>query len=325
MKRKAAQYVLFGLGLSVAFLLLPPIPVFAGSARIIEEDIPAPILSPRLAEPKPAQKAQQQPAPAATVVKTVGSVSGVTANGDFSYTVKPGDSLSSIASMFGIQTARLAAANRLDPDAMLHSGKVLRLPNPFAAQVRELDAQLAQARAQKDADDAAVSRAREEVQSLKAKVDEVSTYDQTLRHGLVTLPWWRGLALTAVGASLLLAGVTLVTLFEWWMLRRRFGALAALSDSLRRLDYKYKSALAKAELRLQQIYGRRRPLIPEQPERRLKTPEEAEIERLDRELIEGLKVTLDRLGVGAASARRSHEISELGQVSSPAEAPSGRH
>lgn len=329
MQRQSTRFVPFALGLSVALLLALPNPLPAQAAHIIEEDIPAPILRPRLVKPVPVQPAMQRSAPVtapvATPNRSLGSVSGATANGDFYYTVKPGDSLSSIASTFGIQTARLATANHLDRDAVLQSGKVLRLPNPFASQVRALEVQLAHARAQKDAAKAAGARSSAEVQVLRAKVDEVTTYDQTLRHGLASLPWWRGLALTAVGASLLLAGVTLVTLFEWWMLRRRFGALAALSESLRRLDYKYKAALAKAELRLQQIYGRRRPVTTEQPERRLKTHEEAEIERLDRELMDCLKVTLDRLGADPARARRGRELSDLSQVSSPAEAPTGRH
>ena len=90
-------------------------------------------------------------------------------------------------------------------------------------------------------------------------------------------------------------GVMLLTLFEWWRMRRRFVALAAMTDALSRLDYKYKAMFAKAELRLQQLYGRRRGGITEgQP--RPKMPEEVEIERLNEELKQILELHLQRMG-----------------------------
>src|ERR1700756_2344668 len=98
-------------------------------------------------------------------------------------------------------------------------------------------------------------------------------------------------------------GVMLVPLFEWWRVRRRFVALAEMTDALGRLDYKYKAMLAKAELRLQQLYGRRRQGITEgQP--RPKMPEEIEIERLNQELKEVLELHLHRMGVRFNGSRR---------------------
>ena len=86
-------------------------------------------------------------------------------------------------------------------------------------------------------------------------------------------------------------GVMLLTMFEWWRMRRRFVALAAMTDALSRLDYKYKAMFAKAELRLQQLYGRRRGAITEgQPRPRM--PEEVEIERLNEELKQILETAL---------------------------------
>ncbi len=83
----------------------------------------------------------------------------------------------------------------------------------------------------------------------------------------------------------------LLMMFEWWRMRRRFVALAAMTDALSRLDYKYKAMFAKAELRLQQLYGRRRGAITEgQPRPRM--PEEVEIERLNEELKQILEAAL---------------------------------
>jgi LysM repeat protein len=49
------------------------------------------------------------------------------------YVVVPGDSLSVIAQRFGVPVARLTRTNRLDADAPLLIGTVLRLPGPKAA------------------------------------------------------------------------------------------------------------------------------------------------------------------------------------------------
>jgi hypothetical protein len=76
-----------------------------------------------------------------------------------------------------------------------------------------------------------------------------------------------------------------------------------MTDALSRLDYKYKAMFAKAELRLQQLYGRRRGAITEgQP--RPKMPEEIEIERLNDELKQILELHLQRLGARLPGARR---------------------
>src|SRR5439155_27132393 len=60
--------------------------------------------------------------------------------GEFSYSVRSGDSLGSIASTFGIQAEDIARANRLQLDTTLMVGQTLRIPNPFAARMRELTA-----------------------------------------------------------------------------------------------------------------------------------------------------------------------------------------
>jgi LysM repeat protein len=61
--------------------------------------------------------------------------------GEFSYSVRPGDSLGSISTSFGIQAADIAHANRIDVDSTLMVGQTLRIPNPFAARMRELTAE----------------------------------------------------------------------------------------------------------------------------------------------------------------------------------------
>jgi hypothetical protein len=106
---------------------------------------------------------------------------------------------------------------------------------------------------------------------------------------------------------------------EWWMLRSRFRAAAEMNESLRRLDYKYKAQLAKAELRRHELYGRRRRGIKDGQER-TKLAEEGEIELLNRELKEILERHLERLKPPGESARRARWRELIGGVGSPIEA-----
>jgi hypothetical protein len=143
-----------------------------------------------------------------------------------------------------------------------------------------------------------------------------------LQHGVRALPWWRGLALSAGAAALLMLGITLLTMLEWLMLRRRFRAMVEMNDAIRRLDQKYKVALAKAELRLQQLYGRRR--VPEDQEM-AKSPEQIEIDRLNQQLKELLEDQLEKLGFSAEKARRRNRLRDMiAGVESPVEARAGR-
>ncbi len=136
------------------------------------------------------------------------------------------------------------------------------------------------------------------------------------------LPWWRGTALAVGAAALLMLGVTTLTLFEWWMLRRRFLALSDLSMSLSRLDVKYKETIAKAELRMQQLYGRRRPAgAPEHLIGGMKTPDEIEVERLSHELRETLERHLKQLGVRGRNSVGSRWRETLAGEEEPAPAP----
>ncbi|HTW89058.1 MAG TPA: LysM peptidoglycan-binding domain-containing protein [Candidatus Binataceae bacterium] len=243
---------------------------------------------------------------------------------EFSYSVRPGDSLGSIAESFGLDADDLARANHLGPDAVLMVGKTLRIPNPFAAQVRNLSAQVNElTTAVADANDKAAA-ATLKSQSAAAKIESLAADNEDLRHDSIALPRWRGIAVTLGIVALLMFGVMVVTLFEWWLLRRRFGELVAITDSLTSLDQKYKRIVAKAELRFQQLYGRRRVAGATTAEPG-KTDEEIEIERLNHELREALAHQLRRLGVARSRPRRNGRWREVfGDVETPVEARSAR-
>ena len=137
------------------------------------------------------------------------------------------------------------------------------------------------------------------------------------------LPWWRAAALLAAGAAALMLGIMLVAVIQWIVARSRFRAVAEMNESLRRLDYKYKAALAKAELRFQELYGRRRRDIQEGQER-AKTAEESEIEQLNRQLKEALERLLQRLEPASATAGRARWRERLAGIGAPMEARSIR-
>jgi LysM repeat protein len=237
----------------------------------------------------------------------------------FPYTVKAGDSLGSVALYFGMTTAELAHLNKIQEDDELEEGETLRIPNPFEAAQRNLEAQVEQLSEQTRATDQKLEQAQAQSAALTNSNSELTGQNATLKESVKVLPWWRGTALAVGAAALLMLGVTGLTLFEWWMLRRRFLALSDLAMSLSRLDVKYKETIAKAELRMQQLYGRRRP--PGAPENLLggmKTPDEIEVERLSHELRETLERHLQQLGVRRTVGTRWRQA--LGEEE-PAPAP----
>lgn len=243
--------------------------------------------------------------------------------GEFSYTVRAGDSLGSIASTFGIQVSDIAHANRIDEDAMLMVGQTLRIPNPFAARMSELSSEN-----QKLTDDLAAARNRGDdavasQNTLKAQVQELTASNRELNHELRLMPWWHGAVYSAAIVSLLMLGVTALAILEWFLLRRRFLAVAEMNESLRRLDQRYRTLFAKAELRMQELYGRRRRGMADDQERP-KIPEEAEIERLDEQLRDVLEHHLEQLGGPVRSRRRGRWREEFGTVAPPAQARSAR-
>ena len=244
-------------------------------------------------------------------------------SGEFSYSVRSGDSLGSIASTFGIQAEDIARANRLQLDTTLMVGQTLRIPNPFAARMRELTAENQKlidqaADLQKRADNASASQA-----NMKVQVQQLTASNRELTHDVQMLPWWRGAVYSAVIVALLLLGVAALAVLEWFLLRRRFIAIAELNESLRRLDQRYRALLAKAELRMQELYGRRRRGISEDQERP-RIPEENDLERLDQQLHDVLQRHLKQLGGPVRPRRRARWDEEFGTVASPVEARSVR-
>jgi len=219
------------------------------------------------------------------------------------YTVRPGDSVGLIAQMFGVTPEEVAHANRIHIDDELQVDEVLKIPHPFTTEVTNLRSQVETLSAQQQAAQQKSDSAQEQIKSLQTQVQELTGENQDLQSSVKILPWWKATAVSLGIFALIMFGAMLLVMFEWWRMRRRFMALAAMTDALSRLDYKYKAMFAKAELRLQQLYGRRRGAVTEaQPRPRM--PEEVEIERLNEELKNILEVHLQRMGAKLPGGRR---------------------
>ena len=240
----------------------------------------------------------------------------------FPYTVRAGDSLGTIAQYFGVSTADLARINKLHEDDELEAGETLKIPNPFEASHRNLEAQVDQLSEETRAKQQKIEQAQALAAALSNSNSDLTAQNATLKESARALPWWRGTALAVGAAALLMLGVTGLTLFEWWMLRRRFLALSDLAISLSRLDVKYRETMAKAELRMQQLYGRRRPAgAPENLLGGMKTPDEIEVERLSHELRETLEHHLQQLGVRGRRSIGARWREVLGGEEEPSPAP----
>ncbi len=236
----------------------------------------------------------------------------------FPYTIRPGDSLGAIAGVFGIPVADLARVNHLNEQSELEVGKLLRIPNPAIAHERELNAQIEQLQRDNDEATQRASKAESALAAARTNLQNVSDERNELDHDVRSLAWWKGTTYVLAGTSVLMFGAMLLALIDWWMLRNRFRAVVELNESLRRIDYKYKTALAKAELRLQELYGRRRRGIHEGQERP-KLAEEAEIEALTRELKAVLEHHLKKIGPGGNGSRRAQWRERIARVSTASE------
>jgi LysM repeat protein len=241
----------------------------------------------------------------------------------FPYTVRSGDTPAGIASLFGVPLADLLKVNRLNEDSELMIGDTLKVPNPFLARERQLSTELNRITTDEQAAEQRAQKSQQTISALRAQAEDLSTSNKQYEHDLRVLPWWRSTALLAAGAAVLMLVIMLVAVIQWIIARARFRAVAEMNESLRRLDYKYRAAMAKAELRFQELYGRRRRIFQE-GEEPAKMPEELEIEQLNRQLKEVLEHHLQRLEPSRSSAGRARWRERLAGVGAPMEARSIR-
>ncbi len=214
--------------------------------------------------------------------------------GDVSYVIRSGDSVGAISAMFHIAAEDIFRHNHLNPDSTLHIGEVVRIPNPYVAQVRGLQAKIDSLSARTQDQEHKLQEGNSRERASNARIVELAETNRALEHDVTTLPWWRRATTVAVSLATLMFALALASLLQWFLMRRRFAAVVVANERLSRLDQRYRTLLARVELRLQQLYGRRRAVV-DSPQ--VRSPEDFELERLNRELKEVLERQMAQLGV----------------------------
>lgn len=241
----------------------------------------------------------------------------------FPYTIRSGDTLEAIADLFGVQVTDITHANRRLVPGDLMAGDTIRIPNPFVTREAELNAEVERLSLDKQEAERKAEQATNSLAGVHSQLESAAASNAHYERDLHSLPWWRAAAWGAAIAGVVMFGMMLAAIIEWWSLRWRYRAVAEMNDSLRRLDYRYRMVMAKAELRMQELYGRRRRGIEEGNERP-KIPEEIELERLDLQIKDILESYLERLGPPSRRARRARWRELIGTVGAPVEARTTR-
>jgi LysM repeat protein len=317
---KGSMFLRIAAGLSMVLALSAL--AFAQTGDFSESNIPPSAPSARHAAPSEGQAEEEAPETSANEEgsATPAPVAHPQPARVIPYTVRPGDNIGAIAAMFGVTPDEVAHANHMSVDDELQVDEVLRIPKPFTNEVNSLRSQVDSLNAQLQATQQKSDAAENQLQQLKDQVQELQGDNQSLQSSVKQLPWWQATSVTMGFVALVMFIVMIVTLFEWWRMRRKFLALAEMTEALSRLDYKYRAMFAKAELRLQQLYGRRRQGFSE-GQVRPKLPEEMEIDRLNEELKQVLAEHLEKLGARLHGSRKRGRWREMmGGVDSPVEA-----
>ena len=275
-------------------------------------------------EESPDENQADQGVPAAATATPATSQSNpAAASGDLSYVIHEGDSVGAVSAMFRIPAQEIFHHNHLNENSTLHVGQILRIPNPYAAQVRDLQHQLATVESRNQDQEHKLEDSDARQRAFNAQIVELRGIKRSLEHDVAVLPWWRRATTVVATLAVVMVGVTLLSLLQWFLIRQRFAAVAVANERLSRLDQRYRTAQARAELRLQQLYGRRRAAA--EPSAQLRNSEDFELDRLSRELKDIIEQELTKLGVQVhAPARRSRFREWIASLGSPVAVRSDR-
>ena len=112
------------------------------------------------------------------------------------YTVRSGDTVGTIAEMFGVTPEDIARANRMHVDDELQVDEVLKVPHPFTTEVTNLKSQIETLSAQQQAAEQKSDSAQEQVKTLQRQVQDLTSQNQDLQPSVSFLPWWRATAIS---------------------------------------------------------------------------------------------------------------------------------
>jgi murein DD-endopeptidase MepM/ murein hydrolase activator NlpD len=172
----------------------------------------------------------------------------------FEYRLRAGESLSEVARVFQIPATELAQMNRIADPTRLGVGQSLRIPNVFARQVAQLQAehdQFVEEKEQLGKELASLQQAYANLGTDLRKAEEEKT---ALTAQLVSTVRWQRSAL-ALGILLIaVTGWGLLTRSARVKLLRRVSLLTQENAALISAKEKYRQAAAQLELRYQKLY-----------------------------------------------------------------------
>jgi len=180
----------------------------------------------------------------------------------FEYRLRPGESLSDVARVFRLPVGELAQLNRIADPTRLQAGQLLKVPNTFARQVAQAQAERNRSAAEKDQADGALREQQRKVTALAAELGAAREEKITLTRELATTLQWKegALSLAVLFLGVLVWGLKLRA--ECARLSRQLTALTQETAALHTAKDKYRQAVAQLEFRYQKLVSNRTPISP---------------------------------------------------------------
>src|SRR5260370_40941274 len=117
--------------------------------------------------------------------------------------------------MFHTPQEQIYRRNHLGANTTLHIGQTLHIPNPYVAQVRQLQAQIDRLRSRTQDQERKLQEDNSKERAFSARIVELSDTNRALQHDVTTLPCWRRATTPAVTFAILMFGLTLLSLLQW--------------------------------------------------------------------------------------------------------------
>jgi murein DD-endopeptidase MepM/ murein hydrolase activator NlpD len=180
----------------------------------------------------------------------------------FEYRLRPGESLSDVARVFRLPVGELAQLNRIADPTRLQAGQLLKVPNAFARQVAQAQAERNRSAAEKDQAEGALREQQRKVTALAAELGAAREEKTALTRELATtLQWKQGaLSLAVLFLGVLVWGLKLRA--ERGRLSRQLTVFTQETAALNAAKDKYRQAVAQLEFRYQKLVSNRTPVSP---------------------------------------------------------------
>lgn len=180
----------------------------------------------------------------------------------FEYRLRPGESLGEVARVFHLPAEELARLNRIADPTRLQAGQLLKVPNVFARQIAQIQAERDRLATEKNQLAATLAEQQRKSAVLETQLNTVGEEKIALSRELTTILQWKQglLALAVAFLGVLVWGLKLRG--ERARLARHLTALTQENTALNTAKDKYRQAVAQVEFRYQKLVSNRTPVSP---------------------------------------------------------------